>query len=262
MIKGYIFDLDGTIYLGDKIIDGASETINFLKSKGHKVVFLTNKSITSRKDIVNKLNNFGINAQLEEVINSNLVTANFLKENLNSEDSVLTIGEQPLIDELEEHNVNITDNPLEAKYVVLAWDRKFNYDKLNAAFQATKNGARVIATNVDRTCPIEDKKEIPDCGAMIGALEGATGKPVDRIMGKPSRYIVEFVIKKTLHMDYSQCYIIGDRLETDIKMANENGIESILVLTGVSDKEMLNYSKYKPTYVMDRVNDIIEFLKS
>ncbi|HEX7066345.1 MAG TPA: HAD-IIA family hydrolase [Bacillales bacterium] len=256
MKKGYIFDLDGTIYLGDQLIEGAKETIEALKKRGDKVIFLTNKSIASREDYVKKLRRLGISTRIDEVINSNVMVAQYLQEQLATGEAVLAIGEQPLFEELERHGISTTEAPEKARFVVLGWDRHFTYEKLNKAFQATKYNAEVIATNPDRTCPIKGG-EIPDCGAMIGALEGATGKPIDQIIGKPSKYLAEMIVGKILSMGSSDCYIIGDRLETDIKMGVESGMKSVLVLTGISTKEMAARSPYKPTYILESVRDLV-----
>ena len=254
-MKGFIFDLDGTIYIDDEVISGAVEAIKILKERGDKVVFLTNKSIASRNDYVVKLNKLGIEVELSEVINSNYITTNYLRSVMDEEDSVYVIGEEPLFEELLEEKVKLADVPAEASYVVLGWDRKFSYDKLNNAFQAWRNGAKVLATNPDRTCPVQGG-EIPDCGAMIGAMEGATGEPVTMITGKPSSMMSEYVLDQVLGMNADDCFMIGDRLETDIRMANEAGIKSVLVMTGITNEEMLKTASHLPDYVLDSVRDI------
>lgn len=254
-MKGFIFDLDGTIYVDDKVIEGVPAAIQELKKRGDKVVFLTNKSIAGRKDYVEKLSDLGIEIKIEEVINSNYITAHYLKSVMEEKDSVYVIGEDPLFEELAMENIKITDEPSIASYVVLGWDRKFNYDKLNNAFQAWRNGAKIIATNPDRTCPVQDG-EIPDCGAMIGALEGATGEPVTMITGKPSSMMADYVLSNVLDMHATDCYMVGDRLETDILMANEAGINSVLVMTGITTPEMLKETEYKPNFTLESVRDI------
>lgn len=254
-MKGFIFDLDGTIYVDDGIICGVAEAIKELKERGDKVVFLTNKSIASRNDYVEKLNKLGIEVELNEVINSNYITAHYLKSEMDSEDTVYVIGEEPLFEELSDEGIKLADVPERAAYVVLGWDRKFTYDKLNIAFQAWRNGAKIIATNPDRTCPVQGG-EIPDCGAMIGAIEGATGEPVTTITGKPSLKMAEYVLNNVLGMHAADCYMVGDRLETDIKMANEAGIQSVLVMTGITTPEMLERTNYQPDVVLESVKDI------
>ncbi len=254
-MRGYIFDLDGTVYLEDKLIEGAKEAIAELQNRGDRVVYLTNKSIATRMQYVEKLRKLGIPAELNQVINSNYMTAKYLKARLNAKEAVLVIGEQPLIDELTEMGIRITEDEQEARYVVVGWDRHFTYEKINKAYQAWLNKAKIIATNPDRTCPVEGG-EIPDCGAMIGALEGATGQPIDSITGKPSRIMAEFVVTDILMMDPSDCYMIGDRLETDIKMGNEFGLKSVLVLTGITTRDMLEGTLFSPAYVVDSIKHV------
>ena len=254
-MKGFIFDLDGTIYVDDGIISGVVDALKNLKKRGDKVVFLTNKSIASRKDYVEKLTKLGIEVKLSEVINSNYITAHYLKSTMREDDSVYVIGEAPLIEELVDENIKLAKVPTNATHVVLGWDRKFTYDKLNIAFQAWRNGAKIIATNPDRTCPVEGG-EVPDCGAMIGAIEGATGEPVSTITGKPSSMMAEYVLNNVLGMQAADCYMVGDRLETDIKMANEAGIQSVLVMTGITTPEMLRETIYHPNFILDSVKDI------
>lgn len=254
-MKGFIFDLDGTIYLDDGIISGVADAIKELKERGDKVVFLTNKSIASRNDYVEKLNRLGIEVKLNEVINSNYITAHYLKSEMSEGDTVYVIGEEPLFEELSDEKIKLAEVPERASYVVIGWDRKFTYDKLNVAFQAWRNGAKIIATNPDRTCPVQGG-EIPDCGAMIGAIEGATGEPITTITGKPSSMMAEYVLNNILGMQATDCYMVGDRLETDIKMAKEAGIQSVLVMTGVTTPEMLRKTDYQPDFVLESVKDI------
>lgn len=254
-MKGFIFDLDGTIYVDNEIIEGVPDAIKSLKERGDKVIFLTNKSIASRKEYVEKLNKLDIQVDLDEVINSNYITAHYLKSVMKPDDAVYVIGEAPLFEELAEENIKLADLSANASHVVLGWDREFTYDKLNYAFQAWRNGAEIIATNPDRTCPVKDG-EIPDCGAMIGAIEGATGEPVKLITGKPSSMMAKYVLDNVLKMGASDCYMVGDRLETDIKMANEAGIQSVLVMTGITTTKMLEDTAYQPNYVLESVKDI------
>lgn len=254
-MRGFVFDLDGTVYLDEQIIPGAVEAIRELKVRGDRVVFLTNKSIARRSDYVEKLNRLGINVTLDEVINSNYITAYYLKENMKPGDSVYAIGEDPLHDELSEAGITFANYAETASHVVLGWDRDFTYEKINHAFQAWKNGAVLLATNPDRTCPVEDG-EIPDCGAMIGALEGATGEEVTMITGKPSSLMAQYVLKNILQLEAGQCYMVGDRLETDIRMANEAGMHSVLVMTGITTADMLSTSADRPDFVLNSIQEI------
>lgn len=253
--KGFIFDLDGTVYLDNHLIDGAKEAIDSLKKRGDKVVFLTNKSIETTDSYIEKLTRLGIEVDRHEVVNSNFLTARYLAAEVEKDDQVMVIGEKPLVEELEKVGITITDSEKEANYVVIGWDREFTYDKLNQAFQAWRNGATILATNPDRTCPVPGG-EIPDCGALIGAIEGATGEKVELILGKPSPLAAQFIVEDILQLPRESCYMVGDRLETDIRMGNECGLQSVLVLTGITTEDMLKYTEDKPKYVLNSIKEI------
>ncbi|MGG4506889.1 HAD-IIA family hydrolase [Heyndrickxia sporothermodurans] len=256
MTKGFIFDLDGTVYLDNHLIEGAAETIQYLVDSGHKVVFFTNKSIATRLDYVKKLNLLGINATIDNIVNSNYITANYLKQHMVLSDAAYVIGEEALINELKNEGIRLTESSDEATFIVLGWDRQFTYKKLNIAYQAwVKNKAVILATNPDRTCPVAGG-QLPDCASMIGALEGATGETIDRIMGKPSKLAADIVVNDILQLPPEQCYMIGDRLETDIRMGNENGLHTILVLTGITTIDMVKTSKDRPTYILESIKEI------
>ncbi len=254
-MKGFIFDLDGTVYLGDKLIEGAAETIQALRDRGDKVLFLTNKPIASRQSYVEKLNALGIAAQLDEVLNSSQLTALYLQKNLKEHENVLVIGEQPIKDELKTHGISFVEDSFNVNYIVLSWDRQFHYNDLNLMHQAVVRGAKVLASNPDLTCPIEGG-ELPDTGALIAALEASTGKKIDLVLGKPSIMAAQ-IASEYLQLEPSECFMIGDRLETDIKMGNDSGMQSVLVLTGVATREMATASVSKPDYIFNSIVDVV-----
>jgi HAD superfamily hydrolase (TIGR01457 family) len=246
-VVGYIFDLDGTIYRGDRVTPGACQSVQILRKRGRKIVFLSNKPLFSRKTYAEKLCALGIPAQEDEVIISSWVLARELAKEA-PEAKIFAIGETPLLEELTRVGLTLTDDPEEIEYVIAAFDRTFDYRKLNIAFQALKRGAHFYATNPDRTCPVEGG-EIPDAAAVIAALEATTGRKVEKIFGKPSRYMIQTALK-VLGLPPEKCAMMGDRLETDIRMAKENGLTAILVLTGVIRPEDLKDSPFQPDYVL------------
>src|SRR4030065_2524875 len=152
MVRGFIFDLYGTIYRSDNLIPGADGVIRLLRENRRKVVFLSNKPIQTREDYASKLTRLGIPTQPDEVINSTFVMTHYLKENA-PHAKLFVIGEVPFIEELEKAGFLITEEPKEIEYVVVAFDRHFDYRKLNIPFQAINSGAHFVATNPDRTCP-------------------------------------------------------------------------------------------------------------
>ena len=257
MFKGFIFDLDGTVYRSDTLIPGADGVIRLLRESGRKVVFLSNKPIQTREDYASKLTRLGIPTQPEEVINSTFVMANYLKKNA-PQAKLFVVGETPFVEELKRAGFEITEEPKEIEYVVVAFDRTFDYRKLNIAFQAIKLGAHFVATNPDRTCPVEGG-EIPDCAGMIAAIEAVTEKKVEVIVGKPSPLIIQAALE-VMELKPVDCILIGDRLETDIRMGRESGMATGIVLTGVTDEKTLKESSIHPDFIFESIADVENLL--
>jgi len=257
MFKGFIFDLDGTVYLSDRLIPGADGVIRLLRQNGRKVAFLSNKPIQTREDYASKLTHLGIPTRPDEVINSTFVMTNYLKKNA-PHARLFVVGEIPFIEELRRAGFTITEEPKEIEYVIAAFDRTFDYRKLSIAFQAIKLGAHFIATNPDRTCPVEGG-EIPDCAGMIAAIEAVTEKKVEIIVGKPSPLIIQAALE-VMGLRPEDCILIGDRLETDIKMGKECGITTGIVLTGVTDEKTLRESSIHPDFIFQSIADVENLL--
>lgn len=250
--SGFVFDLDGTVYRGDELLPGAKEVITGIRGEGKGVVFLSNKPIERRKVYADKLSRLGLPTEEGQIINSSLVTARFLAKR-DPDALVYVVGERPLIKELESHGIKTSPDPEKIDYVIASFDRGFHYKKLKIAYEAIKNGARFIATNSDRTCPVKGG-ELPDAAGMIGAIEGVTGKEVEMVAGKPSTYMLEAALE-ILDLPNDECLLVGDRLETDIRMALENDIESVLMLTGVTSRDELGNSEFKPDYVLENLEE-------
>ena len=252
--RGYIFDLDGTVYRGDRLLPGARETIEGLRAAGRRVVFLSNKPIDTRESYARKLRCLGVPTRTADVINSSFVLARYLSARSPGA-RLFVIGERPLLAELRRAGFRIVANGDQADWVVIAFDRTFDYAKLTGALHAVRRGARLIATNPDRTCPVEGG-EIPDCAAMIGAVEGATATRVEVIVGKPSRITLDVCLAQ-MGLRARDCLMIGDRLETDIRMGREAGMAAALVLTGVTDRRALRRSPIKPDYVLGDLRELL-----
>ncbi|MGZ9583994.1 HAD-IIA family hydrolase [Paenibacillus marinisediminis] len=258
-MRGYIFDLDGTVYLGERVIEGAVEAIEALRARGDKVMFLSNKPIATRVSYAHKLSKMGIPTTDRDIMNSSSLVAKYMRQISQPGDQILVIGEEPIRDEMRNEGLQLSDHDVDAPYVVLSWDRHFTYDKLNVLYQAVIRGAHVIISNPDRTCPMENG-QVPDTGALIGALEGALGVPLDATMatvvGKPSAIAAKMAAAH-LQLESDQCYMVGDRLETDILLANENGMNSVLVLTGITEPEMVDLAHIQAKYVINSIADVV-----
>ena len=253
--SGYVFDLDGTVYLGDALLPGAKRTVETLRARGSHVVFLSNKPLETRADYAAKLTRLGIPTSPDEVINSSWVMARWLVREAPGA-ALFVIGEQPLLDELREAGFRLTEEPGEIAFVVASFDRTFEYHKLQVAFDAIRAGARFVATNADRYCPIPGGG-LPDAAATIGAIEGCTGVKVEVVVGKPSPITVRAILAR-LQLPASECIIIGDRLETDMFMGLEAGMATAVVLTGVTTPEFLAASDIQPDYALRCLDELLQ----
>ena len=251
--KGYIFDLDGTIYLGESMIPGADTAIRALRESGRKVVFLSNKPIASPDDYAQKLTSLGLPTAAGDVINSSQVAAEYLTATA-PKARIHLIGEPPLWDVLVNAGMRPAIEPEETDLVLISLDRALSYEKIHFAYRAARAGARVLATNPDLICPVEDG-EIIDAGATIAALEALLGRPIDGVIGKPSPIMIEYVVSR-MGCHPAACLMVGDRLETDIAMGKAAGMASALVLTGVTDRETVARSQIQPDFILASIADL------
>jgi len=251
--RGYILDLDGTIYLSDHLIPGAKAAVAWLRQHGRRVVFLSNKPLEPRSHYAAKLRRLGIPAQTEDVINSTESLLHYLEQH-HTGATLWVIGEPLLLEEFRKAGFSLSDDPAAIEIVVAAFDRTLDYHKLNTAHQALVRGARFYATNADRTCPVAGG-ELPDCAGVIAFLEATTGRKVELVAGKPSAHILQAAIDR-LGVPRSDCLMVGDRLATDMRMGIENGLDTALVLSGVTSDDALAKSSLQPTYVLRSVAEL------
>lgn len=253
---GYLFDLDGTIYLGEELIPGADRAVRALRERGARVLFLSNKPIARRETYAAKLTKLGIPATPEDVVNSPLAAARYLAAEHRGK-RVLVLGEPPLIEELTDAGVALTDELDEIDIVLVAWDRQITWARFDLAHQALLRGARFFATNPDTVCPMEGGRTVPDCGANIAYLEASTGRRLEVMIGKPSPIITQMALAG-IGLRPDQCVMVGDRLDTDMAMGEVSGLDTALVLTGVTSEADLRASERRPTYVLRSVAELAE----
>jgi len=245
----YIFDQDGTIYLGEQTLPGAAETIAALRAAGKRTIFLSNNPTKTREQYALKLSHMGITTPLDDIVNSSFVLVQWLlRESPGA--TLFVVGEAPLKSELRVAGFRLSEVAGEIEIVVASFDRTFDYHKLQVAFDAIRKGARLVATNPDRYCPVPGGGE-PDCAAIIAAIEACTGARCDPIVGKPSP------IMDMLRLPPDRCIMVGDRLETDIKMGIDAGMATCLVLTGDATRESLDASGLLPTLVLERIDGLL-----
>lgn len=252
--SAYLFDLDGTVYLGPDLIPGAEAAITSLRAAGRRVMFLSNKPLATRASYAAKLTKLGLLTAEAEVLNSTGALAHYLQREAPGARAYV-IGEAPLLEDLQAAGLRLTNEPLEAELVVVSWDRDFTYRKLDDALQALRHGARLVATNPDVACPMSGGGLAPDCGALAAAVEACSGKRVELYAGKPSPILAEVALHR-LAVAAGDCLMVGDRLETDVLFGRNNGMGSALVLTGVTRRDDLAHASVQPDFVLESVAEL------
>ena len=216
LYAGYVLDLDGTVYLGDRLLPGAAVTVQRLRERGARVVFVTNKPLETSAQYAAKLTGLGIPAQAEDVVTAVDALVHYLRVNHPGR-VLLLIAEAVVGERLREEGFAVTHRPEEAEVVVVSFDRGFDYGKLHAAFRAVReNGAAIVATNPDPYCPTPEGG-LPDCAAMLAALEACTGARAEAVVGKPSTHMAAAFLAR-LEVDPASAAVVGDRLSTDVAM--------------------------------------------
>ena len=250
----YIFDLDGTVYLGDALLPTALDTISHLRELGKQTLFLSNNPTRSREVYAEKLTRLGLPTPVADVINSSWVMVDFLHRELPGA-RLFVVGESSLCHELQNDGFALVEVAAQVDAVIASFDRTFDYRKLQIAFDAIRNGARFFATNADRYCPVPGGGE-PDGAAMIAAIEACTSQKVEAVVGKPSLYMAEAILR-LVDLPPENCLMIGDRLETDVLMGLDAGMAAALTLTGATRVEEVTSSSIRPTFIINQLVEII-----
>ncbi|GAB4398191.1 MAG: HAD-IIA family hydrolase [Anaerolineales bacterium] len=252
--QAYIFDLDGTVYLGGALLPTAGETIIALRTRGARTLFLSNNPTHTRDEYAQKLTALGLPTPVEDIVNSSLVMVDFLTRRMPGA-RLFVIGESPLCTELVRAGFELTENPRRVDAVIASFDRTFMYRKLQTAFDAIRNGAQFFATNADRYCPVPGGGE-PDAAAIIAAIEACTNKKLDAMTGKPSPYMVEAILN-LVSLPPQVCLMTGDRLETDVQMGLNAGMDAALTLTGATTRSDAHTSAIQPTYIIENLGELL-----
>jgi len=249
--KGYICDMDGVIYHGNRLVEGAKAFVDWLKKEDKRFLFLTNSSAKSPKELQQKLSRLGIEVGEGDFTTSAQATASFLASQ-NPNVGVYVIGESGLINAL--YDAGFYMDQANPAYVVVGESRTYNFEQIELAVHLVLNGAKLIATNSDLTGPSE-KGVAPACRALVAPIEMATGRKA-YFIGKPNPLIMRHAIKK-IGCKLEDTLIVGDRMDTDIIAGIESGIETVLVLSGITKREDLAMFPYQPNHILERAADIM-----
>ena len=248
--KGFICDMDGVIYHGNRLLPGAGEFVEWLKSADMRFLFLTNSSERSPRELQQKLSRMGIEVPIEHFYTSALATAGFLASQ-SPGGTAYVIGEAGLINALYE--VGFTMNDVNPDYVVFGESQSYSFEKVEKAVNLIAKGAKLVATNPDLTGPGEHGI-VPACGALVAPIRLATGHE-PYFVGKPNPLMMRQALKR-LECRREETFIVGDRMDTDIVAGIEAEIDTILLLSGVTSREELAGYAYQPHFVLDGIGDI------
>jgi phosphoglycolate/pyridoxal phosphate phosphatase family enzyme len=253
LFDAYFFDLDGTIFLGDRLLPGVEETLAALRKNQKKVMFLTNTTVQTREDCRVRLTKLGLEVELEEIMTAAYAAGLYFQDHANQA-KVLIVGEPAFESEMKAFPLKLVKEPQEATHVVVGMDRAFTYEKLRLSADAVRHGARLIVANPDPVCPVPGGA-IPDTGSLAKAIEIASDASISDVIGKPSLYYAEKVLQQ-LDVLPERCLMVGDRLETDILLGINSGMKTALVLTGVTSSRELEDSKITPDYIFSTLEAI------
>lgn len=249
--KGFLCDMDGVIYHGNQLLPGVKNFVEWLQRENKSFLFLTNSSERSPRELAQKLSRMGMDVDESHFYTSALATAKFVASQA-PRCTAYVIGAPGLFNALYE--AGITMNDVNPDYVIVGETSNYNYESILRAVHFVQNGARLIGTNTDMTGPSE-RGIIPACRALIAPIELTTGRSA-YFVGKPNPLMMRTGLKM-LGCHSAEAAMIGDRMDTDIVAGVETGLDTVLVLSGVTNREMLSSFPYQPHYVLSGVGDIV-----
>lgn len=254
-VRCFLLDMDGTFYLGDRLIDGSLEFLDALARTGRTARFLTNNSSKSARVYTEKLARMGVPEVYRDVISSGHAAAHYCMAHFPGKRCYL-LGNPMLREEMLSMGLNVVDG--ECDYVLVAFDTTLDYAKMTRVCDEIRAGKPYIATHPDYNCPTETGF-IPDMGAIMAFIEASTGRKADVILGKPYRGIVDEALARTGYQLHEMA-MVGDRLYTDVATGVNHGMLGILVLSGEATMEDVKTSEVKPDLIFGRLSDMIEYL--
>jgi HAD superfamily hydrolase (TIGR01457 family) len=254
----YLIDLDGVIYRGNTLLPGAKEFIAWLDEHQKKYLFLTNNSFASEEQILEKLKSLGIVTDTEHMMSAGEAAVQNIARRFPGA-SVYLVGEQPMLDLLQAHHLQVAPlDAREADVVLVGLDRQFNYAKLTGAVRAVRGGAAFIAINRDPLLPVVGEL-IPGCGAMVAAIEASSDRSPE-VVGKPQPMLLQEAMQ-LLHSQPDETVMIGDSLDVDIAAGKAAGTHTLLVLSGRSSLADLETFPIKPDYVYPDIAAVLADLE-
>ncbi len=258
-IKLYLFDMDGTLYLGNRLFKFTKELLSAIRENGGQYLFMTNNSSKSVKDYILKLEKMGIKSTEKDFITSSMATSHYLKQH-HKNSKLYVCGTQSLKDEFLREGFTVTEDPKNTDCIVLGFDTELTFKKLHdISLMLCTRDLPYIATNPDYVCPTEFGS-VPDCGSVADMLYNATGKrPI--FIGKPEPLMPQLAMQM-MNVTPEETAVVGDRIYTDIKSGINSGSVSVLVMSGETTYEILNNSPDKPDIVLESAEEILKAIKN
>ncbi len=251
--SGAVLDLDGTVYRGDEVLAGVPDAIERLRERGIEILFFSNNPIKSRTAYTERLGRLGIETDPEHVLSAGSVTTEYLTAE-HPDESVFVIGADGLKDQFSEAGVELVDDATTADVLVVSWTKSFSYGDLLAGYRAIEAGATFYGTDPDRLIPAAEGM-VPGSGSIVNAVGGTAEREPKKVLGKPSPEAQQAALE-ALELSPEQCFVVGDRLNTDIELGRRAGMTTVLVKTGITTDADLEQSEIKPDHILDSLADI------
>lgn len=253
-LRGVLLDLDGTVYHGENPLPGAAAAVARLRERGYSLCFFSNNPLHDGEAYVDRLQSMGVDARPGEACSSAVVTREYLHDN-HAGDSVFVVGSEELRGYVDETDATVVAEPAQADVLLASWTDEFHYRDMVAALRALDDETVFLGTDPDVTFPGDDGRPVPGSGAVINAVAGVVEREPERVLGKPSSVAAGAALDRLGH-DPGDCLVVGDRLNTDIMLGERAGMETALVMTGVTDERRLSESDVTPDHVLDSLADI------
>lgn len=259
-INCYIFDMDGTIYLGDQVLPGARELLSWLDTARIPYYFFTNNSSKSPDDYIDKLRKLAFgDYQRNRIITSAHVTISYIRKNFGENAVVYTVGTPSLLSQLSDAGFDVSDTRT-PDCVLVGFDTTYDFSKASRAVDLLREGIPFLATNIDAVCPLEGGRVLPDCASICAMLTHATGRE-PKYLGKPFAETAEYIVNYTGIPAHSTA-VVGDRLYTDMMVALNNGMIAIGVLSGEMTQADIDASDAKPHLLFSGADALLAALNA
>jgi len=255
--EGAVLDLDGTVYRGDEALPGAAEAVERFRDAGIRTLFFSNNPTKSRAAYADRLSGLGIETIPEETLSAGTVTTRYLADE-HAGDAVFVIGAPGLTRQFEAAGVDLVDDATAADVLVVSWTREFGYGDMVAGYRAIDAGATFYGTDPDLLIPAAEGMA-PGSGAIVNAVGGVAERDPEKTLGKPSEEAQRAALD-ALGVPADRCFVVGDRLNTDIELGERAGMTTVVVRTGVSTDEDVEGSDVRPDHVVDSLADVPDVL--